>query len=98
MTSSAVASGRWLLRRSPPRRLGGPLLEVLVEVPPPRGLHVFYVSQHARTRQVRLAADSDQQLTAGAERQQRTPSAVLRDALSDYLAVHAGSLLHSCPQ
>jgi hypothetical protein len=27
----------------PPRQLGGPLLEVMVEVVPPRGLHVFHV-------------------------------------------------------
>lgn len=29
----------------PPRRLGGPLLEVMVEVRPPRGLHIFHVMQ-----------------------------------------------------
>lgn len=27
----------------PPRQLGGPLLEIMVEVVPPRGLHVFHV-------------------------------------------------------
>lgn len=27
----------------PPRQLGGPLLEVMVEIVPPRGLHVFHV-------------------------------------------------------
>jgi hypothetical protein len=27
----------------PPRQLGGPLLEVMVEVLPPRDLHVFHV-------------------------------------------------------
>lgn len=29
----------------PPRRLGDPLLEVMLEVRPPRGLHVFHVMQ-----------------------------------------------------
>lgn len=29
----------------PPRRLGGPLLEVMVEVRPPRGLHIFHVME-----------------------------------------------------
>ena len=27
----------------PPRQLGGPLLEVIVEISPPRDLHVFHV-------------------------------------------------------
>jgi hypothetical protein len=27
----------------PPRQLGGPLLEVMVEVTPPRDLHIFHV-------------------------------------------------------
>lgn len=27
----------------PPRQLGGPLLEVMVEVAPPRSLHIFHV-------------------------------------------------------
>lgn len=27
----------------PPRQLGGPLLEVLAELRPPRGMHVFHV-------------------------------------------------------
>ncbi len=29
----------------PPRKLGGPLLEVMVEVVPPRGVHIFHVVQ-----------------------------------------------------
>lgn len=29
----------------PPRQLGGPLLEVMVELVPPRGLHVFHVME-----------------------------------------------------
>ncbi len=29
----------------PPRRLGGALLEVMVEIRPPRGLHVFHVME-----------------------------------------------------
>lgn len=29
----------------PPRRPGGPLLEVMVEVRPPRGLHIFHVME-----------------------------------------------------
>jgi len=27
----------------PPRQLGGPLLEVMVEIVPPRGMHIFHV-------------------------------------------------------
>lgn len=27
----------------PPRQLGGPLLEVMVEITPPRDLHIFHV-------------------------------------------------------
>lgn len=45
--------------------------------------------QHARNRQVRLAADVDQRLQRLAEQQQRTPSAVMRDAVNDYLSQHA---------
>lgn len=44
--------------------------------------------QHARNRQVRLAANIDQQLQALADRQQRTPSAVMRDAVAEYLHTH----------
>ena len=44
--------------------------------------------QHARNRQVRLAANVDQQLQALAEQQQRTPSAVMRDAVAEYLHAH----------
>ena len=29
----------------PPRRPGGPLLEVMVELRPPRGLHIFHVME-----------------------------------------------------
>ena len=29
----------------PPRQMGGPLLEVMVEIRPPRGMHVFHVMQ-----------------------------------------------------
>jgi len=32
----------------PPRKLGGPLLEVMVEVVPPRGVHIFHVMQARR--------------------------------------------------
>lgn len=44
--------------------------------------------QHARKRQVRLPADIDDQLEALASAQHRTPSAVLRDALAEYLSSH----------
>lgn len=37
----------------PPRQLGGPLLEVMVEMVPPRGVHVFHVMQ-ARPKHLRL--------------------------------------------
>lgn len=47
--------------------------------------------QHARNRQVRLAANVDQQLRALADRQQRTPSAVMRDAVAEYLRAHDAS-------
>lgn len=47
--------------------------------------------QHARNRQVRLAANVDQQLRALAEQQQRTPSAVMRDAVAEYLHAHGAS-------
>lgn len=33
----------------PPRQLGGPLLEVMVEMTPPRGMHIFHV-MHARKK------------------------------------------------
>lgn len=29
----------------PTRRLGGPMLEVMVEIRPPRGLHIFHVME-----------------------------------------------------
>jgi SRSO17 transposase len=45
--------------------------------------------QHSRNRQVRLAADVDQRLRQLAERQKRTTSAVMRDAVADYLSAHA---------
>ncbi len=47
--------------------------------------------QHARNRQVRLAADVDRRLQDLAERQQRTASAVMRDAVAEYLSAHAGA-------
>lgn len=47
--------------------------------------------QHARNRQVRLAANIDQQLQALADRQQRTPSAIMRDAVSEYLRAHGAA-------
>jgi len=47
--------------------------------------------QHARNRQVRLAANIDQQLQALADRQQRTPSAVMRDAVAEYLHTHGAA-------
>lgn len=45
--------------------------------------------QHARNRQVRLPAEVDQQLQLLAERQHRTASAVMRDAVTEYLGTHA---------
>jgi len=47
--------------------------------------------QHARKRQVRLPADIDQQLEVLAATQHRSASAVLRDALGDYLRNHPAS-------
>jgi hypothetical protein len=47
--------------------------------------------QHARNRQVRLAANVDQQLQALADQQQRTPSAVMRDAVAEYLHAHGAA-------
>ncbi len=44
--------------------------------------------QHARKRQVRLPADVDRHLDALALAQHRSASAVLRDALNDYLHRH----------
>lgn len=43
---------------------------------------------HARKRQVRLPAEIDRQLAALATAQHRSASAVMRDALSDYLHTH----------
>ena len=37
--------GRPTLYIGPPRQLGGPLLEVLAELRPPRDIHVFHVMQ-----------------------------------------------------
>lgn len=47
--------------------------------------------EHARTRQVRLPSELDQQLAAVAAAQHRSASAVMRDALNDYLRVHPAS-------
>lgn len=47
--------------------------------------------QHARNRQVRLAANIDQQLQALADQQHRTPSAVMRDAVAEYLHAHGAT-------
>lgn len=47
--------------------------------------------QHARNRQVRLAADVDRRLQDLAERQHRSASAVMRDAVAEYLRAHAGA-------
>lgn len=47
--------------------------------------------EHARNRQVRLPADVDRQLQALADQQQRTPSAVLRDAVAEYLSANGAS-------
>ena len=41
----------------PPRQLGGPLLEVMVEMIPPRDLHVFHVMQ-ARQKHLDRMEDS----------------------------------------
>ena len=44
--------------------------------------------QHARKRQVRLSAEIDQRLTALALAQQRSASAIMREALTDYFDGH----------
>jgi hypothetical protein len=44
-----VGKVRPTLYIGPPRQLGGLLLEVMVELIPPRGMHVFHV-MHARQR------------------------------------------------
>ncbi len=41
----------------PPRQRGGPLLEVMVEMIPPRDLHVFHV-MHARQKHLDRMEDS----------------------------------------
>lgn len=46
--------------------------------------------EHARNRQVRLAADVDRRLQELADQQHRTASAVMRDAVAEYLSAHAG--------
>lgn len=43
----------------PPRQLGGPLLEVMVEVRPPRGLHVFHVMQARSKHLARMNEEED---------------------------------------
>lgn len=43
----------------PPRRLGGPLLEVMLEVRPPRGLHIFHVMQARPKHLARMTEESD---------------------------------------
>jgi hypothetical protein len=45
--------------------------------------------EHAHIRQVRLPAVMDRQLQALAQQQARTTSALLRDAVADYLVAHA---------
>ncbi|WP_158550726.1 ribbon-helix-helix protein, CopG family [Geodermatophilus sp. TF02-6] len=47
--------------------------------------------EHARVRQVRLPGDLDRQLAAVAAAQHRSASAVMRDALADYLRAHPAS-------
>ena len=44
--------------------------------------------QHARVRQVRLPAAQNEQLDALAAAEGRRPSAVIRDAVAEYLATH----------
>jgi len=41
----------------PPRQLGGPLLEVIVELIPPRGMRIFHV-MHARQKHLDRMGDS----------------------------------------
>jgi hypothetical protein len=43
----------------PQRRPGAPLLEVMVEVRPPRGLHVFHVMEARRKHLARMEATDD---------------------------------------
>jgi hypothetical protein len=43
----------------PPRQLGGPLLEVMVEVRPPRGLHVFHVMPARPKHLARMNEEED---------------------------------------
>lgn len=47
--------------------------------------------EHARKRQVRLSADVDRQLDALASVQHRSASAIMRDALTDYLRSNPAS-------
>lgn len=42
----------------PPRQLGGPLLEVMVEVVPPRDLHIFHVMV-ARQKHLNLMGETE---------------------------------------
>ncbi len=43
----------------PPWQLGGPLLEVMVEVRPPRGLHVFHVMPARPKHLARMNEEED---------------------------------------
>lgn len=47
--------------------------------------------QHSPVRQVRLAAEVNEQLTALAHAEHRSPSDVIRAALADYIAAHTAS-------
>lgn len=47
--------------------------------------------QHSPVRQVRLAAEVNDQLTTLATAEHRSPSDVIRAALADYIAAHTAS-------
>lgn len=47
--------------------------------------------QHSPVRQVRLPAEVNDQLTALAHAEQRSPSEVIRAALAEYFAAHTAS-------
>jgi hypothetical protein len=47
--------------------------------------------QHSPVRQVRLPAEVNEQLTALADAEHRSPSDIIRAALADYIAAHTAS-------
>jgi hypothetical protein len=44
--------------RGPPRQLSGHLLEVMVELIPPRGMHIFHVTPARQKHLDRMESDS----------------------------------------